>query len=387
MANPINSRAWTFQERLLSRRVIEVGLYGTVYRNIDPSTGQGYVAHDGWKLDGRVELRVPLICSELREPGPSALNGWQSLMTNYSRLAISLSSDRLPAISAFARFFSPAFGGSQLYASGIWRNTLPVGLLWHANKKEGEELDGVPDARNTAPSWSWASLTCAVSYPFTLSAGTMCADQHTEVIDCNIHLTAQEVEFGEVLSGELRMCGRLRPVHLSLKKSQPWGFNTYEATRSKQSRQHFTVTTGFNDFSQDRGLHRRDDIHPIPWEDRPLPCIIITDREHTAMEEIIGDCSNLFAVSVASCSNEVTMDPKSEGSSTTQTQDSKARHGLLLFKKGVQEYTRVAYFRTQKFNLQDHWYGSHLYPADALTWFREQEAWMDDGPMEEFFLV
>lgn len=83
----------------------------------------------------------------------------KATLCHYSALNIAFPSDRSPALAVFARVFSPAFAGAEEYAAGIWRSTLPFGLLWQVHKLNGDTLDGVPHDQITPPSWSWAALT------------------------------------------------------------------------------------------------------------------------------------------------------------------------------------------------------------------------------------
>lgn len=388
--NPLTSRAWTFQERALSPRVVDFGLYGTTYFARNPKTGQGIFASDGWKEWDRSDTQdLPSLSLAMREDVSMALDEWQKIVTRYSTLDLSFSSDRLPAISAFAQFFSPAFGSAQSYAAGIWKSTFPFSLLWQVNATEGQTIDGLPDELVTVPSWSWAAVTSTVSYPFRFSEHTLKADQGAEVLDCSVQLKLPDAKFGEVMRGNLKMRGRLRPVRLSLEERVDLGEPFHDMTRSRHKLQHMRLIIGMDQrFAEERGLHRRDYEHEKEWyRDLRLPIKVITDRDHAATKAIIGDCSALFALPIASSPSEEPDRSADEASLTAEAHNPRLRHGLLLMKRSNNEYARVAYFESSRFDVEKTFENTGLNKTELLEWFHEQGAWMDDGVIEEFCIV
>lgn len=379
--NPIISRAWTFQERALSTKIIEFGRYGTVSRARNLRTGKITIIADGWRYDR--SQRLPSLSMAMQKPGTPALQEWQAIVENFSLLSLSFSSDRLPAISAFAQFFSPAFGGAESYAAGLWKSTFPFSLLWYAclpNKKfiNDRIIDGLPDEYTTVPSWSWASLTSAIRYTFEFSEKDMRADQGAEVIDCNVQLKSPEVPFGEVVGGELKMRGRLRPVRLS-PEERPELDSPYMTRSQPEMRYLRAIISQYPRPAEKTGLHRREYHHEKDsFRDLRLPIMVRTDRDYAATQTMIGDCSALFALPIASGLQLVTR---------SKTTSERARYGLLLLKRSDGVYTRVASFETNSFDLETILRNTLIEEDEFMEWYRDQKAWLDAGSIEEFSIV
>lgn len=172
------TRAWVFQERLLSRRTIHFGASEIMWecRNcyhcecgmIAPSslstagsaediTVQDLAApRDGrfpW-LRGERNAAVPKkaalskICSP-NAPASNVFNFWMEAVSEYSLLHLTEESDRLVALGGIARKVQEATG--YTYLAGIWLEDLPRSLLW-----SGAGITRIR-ASSPGPSWSWIS--------------------------------------------------------------------------------------------------------------------------------------------------------------------------------------------------------------------------------------
>lgn len=90
----------------------------------------------------------------------SALNitsRWHRVVEEYSRLALTFESDRLPALQGLAAQFQAY--QSFRFLAGLWEHSLILDLLWDA---ESAKLR--PEKRSM-PTWSWASVASHASYP------------------------------------------------------------------------------------------------------------------------------------------------------------------------------------------------------------------------------
>jgi hypothetical protein len=86
---------------------------------------------------------------------------------------MSLSSDKLPAISGIAQIFAKNIPSE--YIAGLWRQDIRDWLLW--------QLDEDPKPRPPqyrAPTWSWASVDGRITLNTSFAV--------IEVVDCNIEL-------------------------------------------------------------------------------------------------------------------------------------------------------------------------------------------------------
>ncbi len=115
--DPINERAWTLQEYLLSRRVLVYGLYGFHWSCLcrekydDQETATASLnSHLNRKL--AFLRKSPVDMDEAQKK-------WDKIVQNYTERALSEDAGRSLAISGIAEFYSK-----------IWESDLPAGLMW-----------------------------------------------------------------------------------------------------------------------------------------------------------------------------------------------------------------------------------------------------------------
>lgn len=196
---PIDSRAWTLQEQLLSPRSLSYSSHGLVwscrsllqYVNDSVSRPRNITEHRG--LGQNIDV-VPCI------PGMEMLP-WEDIVQLYSPRQVTLCSDKLVALSAVAQTYSENVKQRDTYLAGIWLNSMPLSLLWQVPA----EARRPRPPEHTAPSWSWASVSGAVQYEDM----TWKIDGDCKVIDAQIKTVNSNV-FGAVSGGELIMDAKVR---------------------------------------------------------------------------------------------------------------------------------------------------------------------------------
>ncbi|KAF2468074.1 HET-domain-containing protein [Lindgomyces ingoldianus] len=161
---PLLSRAWAFQERILSPRVLHFGgqeLYWECRQETYCECGHKGIAKSWAKReygDLLSEISERVLKSKITSPS-SLLNHftrWKRLVEKYSQKHLSFPIDRLPALSGLASRMQNRFSGT--YLAGIWQSDTGA-LIWHVN--------GDPEAilsQYIAPSWSWASVNRGITY-------------------------------------------------------------------------------------------------------------------------------------------------------------------------------------------------------------------------------
>jgi hypothetical protein len=173
---PLFDRAWAFQERVLSTRVLYFAPDEIVWECLDQSRcscGCVDSSDDFWgsSKGAMAVLRQP---STIEFPVPkynygflSGINSnhakeWRWLVVQYSGLSLSYEKDKLHALSGLARRFEQLHPGNDCnYMAGLWSSTLLEDLLWsvhHSTAKQGRPQFW------RAPTWSWASVNSKVSY-------------------------------------------------------------------------------------------------------------------------------------------------------------------------------------------------------------------------------
>ena len=158
--SPLFTRGWILQERLLSRRILHFG-EGQVYFDCRVS----------WKCetfpDGHPRTEIDKL---LDRPSPEVSYNfdyqWPDLVEQYSRSALTNSSDKLIALSGIAEIFSRVSNG-DLYFAGHWKTRLISTLPWLVldNTKTVKLIEPL------SPSWSWASINGAITFE---SSGSSC---------------------------------------------------------------------------------------------------------------------------------------------------------------------------------------------------------------------
>ncbi|KAK3690494.1 heterokaryon incompatibility protein-domain-containing protein [Podospora appendiculata] len=157
---PICNRAWTYQEWILSSRLLvftTVGIY---------------------LVCGERELPTFHIAQQLRLPRPDELSSgpfyWSLVVHDFCAKRMTNPTDKLPAIAGLAQRFHEISGGALgRYYAGLWEVDLAVSLLWRVidpvaqaagmlsydavvNPERGRRFGRGGKAR--APSWSWAAV-------------------------------------------------------------------------------------------------------------------------------------------------------------------------------------------------------------------------------------
>ena len=152
---PLFDRAWALQERLLSRRIIHFIREEMVFECLYGRKCEcgGIVPTYGISL-WRPPILYPLGAA------PTDILLWRYAIMEYTRRALTKSSDRLHAISGLAHFMSNGRWGK--YIDGMWENDLVNQLMWRARIEVQHDEEG--SKVYTSPSWSWASVNCPVVY-------------------------------------------------------------------------------------------------------------------------------------------------------------------------------------------------------------------------------
>ncbi|KAF1948421.1 HET-domain-containing protein [Byssothecium circinans] len=180
---PLSERAWAFQERLLSRRIVHFGakfLFFECGTQFASEVITQAVKHVPKRAAELVEsqygpvTRFRTALGILREGEFTELSieqelklhkCWFELVAKYTAAKLKMDSDRMIAILGIAQYIQGDAKGLQ-HLHGLWQRHLLLDLLWY--------LKSSPTTRITPriPSWSWGSVKGVISqrlspYPFT----------------------------------------------------------------------------------------------------------------------------------------------------------------------------------------------------------------------------
>ncbi|USP76920.1 HET-domain-containing protein [Curvularia clavata] len=220
---PIDRRAWTYQEQLLSCRVVsffndsiewscpswimcddgldneELGVTDPLYlRSTTPILERtGYLSP--------ILYRPP----EDRQKYPEYLarlhKDWWVAVFEYTMGNLTNLNDRLLAIAGIASEFHDITG--DVYVAGLWMSDLIRDLQWEVLARSDESSNN-RDFKYYAPTWTWASAHERLirgpqkEYDFD--------SDRVEVIDCKVDLVSPFAPFGCVHSGELKIRAPLK---------------------------------------------------------------------------------------------------------------------------------------------------------------------------------
>ena len=135
---------------------------------------------------------------------------WERLIERYSHRALTVSGDKLAAISGLTTLFQKYLEVELAdYLAGIWKVDLPAGLLWYMS---GSPAPSKPD-RWRAPSWSWASMNGGIGffnerYQFTFTPRITIIESVCKASPID--------PLGKVSDGLIRLRGTLEPVTLTI---------------------------------------------------------------------------------------------------------------------------------------------------------------------------
>ena len=213
---PVSKRAWTFQERILSPRVLMYGQRVTWQC-------QSFQASDGgcddWIEDpwsrGQRGIYTELNKDRVLDASEGVLGDlyplkgrsadklydlWYQIVREYSRRSLTFQDDKFPAISALATKMQGKIGGK--YLAGLWSKDLLRGLLWSTYPT----VTLVKPQTWRAPSWSWASVNNPIIYRRLPGPSAVVL---AEVLECTItpkHLAAPH---GEIKDAALEISGMI----------------------------------------------------------------------------------------------------------------------------------------------------------------------------------
>lgn len=222
---PLLQRAWVYQERVLSPRTLHFGHQEVLWECMSQTSCECSLWPQPEQACPRFDCR-----SQSRIRGWTAqdlVKEWHRAVSEYSTLALTKSSDRLPAIAGIARQMQKLRRGEDYFA-GLWRESCLEDLLWFHNCQQGP--GGYRECvRDTlcAPSWSWACVDKAViEYPFFSEwpqrKAPLSSPQKSRRMAEVVEVSHEgEDAFVGCKNGFIRLRGHLFSVELTLRPVRP----------------------------------------------------------------------------------------------------------------------------------------------------------------------
>jgi hypothetical protein len=154
--DPINQRAWTLQERVLSTCMLIYSYNGIKWAckacEHDPASPP-----DAPKEFPRITHTLDVISQDIDSVGITTRAEWLLIRDAYSSRELSYEADKLLAINGIAQVVAGKTGWT--YLKGLWKEFLFLDLHWHRDADIGAHSPLYPRPRTqVAPSFSWASM-------------------------------------------------------------------------------------------------------------------------------------------------------------------------------------------------------------------------------------
>lgn len=206
----LTDRGWTLQEFALSPRVLDFGGGQTRWictrYHVD-----GWLRHGGLRQEWRVRGSImDMVLGNLTSRAGSLFTRaegckfWEDLVSQYTRRALSVATDRALAIAGLAEVCCGHVGWREQYMAGLWRSMYPWALLWSMPHRQRGRLPRPVEYQG--PSWSWTAVNGAVHFGIgqKLGGGSI----NLAVLDCSTELEDEGAPFGAVTSGALVVEGK-----------------------------------------------------------------------------------------------------------------------------------------------------------------------------------
>lgn len=358
--DPTNSRAWTFQERLLSPRSLRFTL------DVMRWSCRSAQKFDGnWKKTDRLFVDdtydwaygngtsavilffVLLCCKPDRSTVPCVpgrpMPAWEPVINSYSARKMTKPSDRLVAISAIAQVYGDS--NKHTYLAGLWKETLPLGLCWMA--EQGSIKPRPKEYR--APSWSWASIDT----PFCFVGNWWIKDGRTkngrtgsfvgletvadgvDVMEASLEPTSVGTEYFSIKSASLTITAPIRLVKWDIDYRDGIGEISIDEL----------VFTGYADAWEDDWPDQEALLEGLGGKGSCEPAEENDDQSSVSSDAAYGSLQ-VFAMLISKSSHYDHGYLSMDATTTTMLGDNclLSRCGILLVKDG-QQYKRVGFLR------------------------------------------
>ncbi|OCL14193.1 HET-domain-containing protein [Glonium stellatum] len=217
---PLNRRAWTLQEGVLSNRIVHYTSSELVWECNDRFLCECGFANMKIEMGDEISnrsIRQPELAREMKIDRKIAYQKWRDLVMVFMERQISVDDDRLAAFSGLARQFrrllraASGGAGSDQYIAGLWAGDLAHGMLWSVEddwfrQSRDLEIEYRRPKSWRAPSWSWAAFEGPVEYaPLTR------LESMIDVVEAEALPRTMYDEMGQVTSARLILNGTYCP--------------------------------------------------------------------------------------------------------------------------------------------------------------------------------
>ncbi len=214
---PMRSRGWCFQDRILSCRMVDFTVKQLVWRCHELEACETYpvgfppkVKMAGLETGFSLKSQDPIITEDW-VPNALSIAKWEYLAQVYSEDFLTKPEDKLIALSGLAKEMSPLL--LETYCAGLWRSALPQSLLWCSTGFQSNGIVSKKPSQYRAPSWPWAFLDGEVDFCGSLAKKDS-EDILIKILEAKTTLVSAQNSYGAVSDGRLKVEGCLWPITL-----------------------------------------------------------------------------------------------------------------------------------------------------------------------------
>lgn len=205
---PLLKRAWVYQERLLSRRIVHFTNEEVVWECMDSTECECSRAIKSWGPYTSVDRKSTYLSSS-KDTSRSALSDqWRDVVSKYSSMCLTFEKDIFPALSGLAKAMQVR-GVEDEYYAGTWKKSVIIDMLCRLSGSSLQSETRPNDWR--APSWSWASVKQKVTYETNpgrkLKSGII-KHVHVRLVAAECALAGSDPH-GQITSGYVTLEGHL----------------------------------------------------------------------------------------------------------------------------------------------------------------------------------
>ena len=199
-ASPLSFRGWTFQEGILPKRVVHLGLHELQWECNSISTCRCTInPHQNDQFKKRFASAMAATNTIVEK---DRFKLWWDIVPEYTTRALTRGTDKLVALSGIAKGLQPLW--KRRYLAGLWEDELLMGLRWQL---DGYQKRAPRPTPFRAPTWSWASIDGHVCRP-TFYYDSKSNFFQVTVLDVQCDLATNDPT-GSLSGGYLTLSGKL----------------------------------------------------------------------------------------------------------------------------------------------------------------------------------
>jgi hypothetical protein len=152
---PLESRGWTLQERVMSRRALSFTKTEIFWQCSTMQRCETFPYPTSFMDMDNMHLHF-----QGNRFSSSFEGAWSTIIGRYTRRNLSNSRDKLVALAGLAQMIQRRYQQEgNTYIIGLWRQSLEGQLFWHLEEPEGKPPGSASrPSPYRAPTWSWASI-------------------------------------------------------------------------------------------------------------------------------------------------------------------------------------------------------------------------------------